>query len=215
MWRVSEFTNYPRNENEQRAQHMHKKICYILQLLLIWNRWLRFIEIDSIGNICDGREKKINQQELSTDNFIGKKLNPQNIFHTINKKMEACRTNEHSKYKNRGTSRIESTTHTKKNYSNQKNRRILSIHLFASLVFHVAFFVLPVPGLFFHSLFVSKSWYAHITIIYINFLLSYKLLLHKNTKYLFIYCTDVIVFYLCVFNTDAYLVYWCAMCMCG
>lgn len=65
--------------------------------------------------------------------------------------MEACKTNEHhSKFKNRGTPRIESTTytHTQKNYSNQKNRRILSIHLFASLVFHVAFFVLPVPELF-------------------------------------------------------------------
>lgn len=127
-----------------------QKICYILQLLLIWNRWLRFIEIDSIGNICDGREKKINQQELSTDNFSGKNSNPQNIFHTINKKMEACKTNgHHSKYKNRGTPRIESTTHThKKNYSNQKNRRILSIHLFASLVFHVAFLYCQCPDFF-------------------------------------------------------------------
>lgn len=127
-----------------------QKICYILQLLLIWNRWLRFIEIDSIGNICDGREKKINQQELSTDNFSGKNSNPQNIFHTINKKMEACKTNgHHSKYKNRGTPRIESTTHTQKKLQQpEKSQNFIDSFIRVS-GFPCRFFVLSVPGLFF------------------------------------------------------------------
>lgn len=127
-----------------------QKICYILQLLLIWNRWLRFIEIDSIGNICDGREKKLTSKSWALIILAEKKLNPQNIFHTINKKMEACKTNgHHSKYKNRGTPRIESTTYTQKKTT--ATRKIAEFYrfIYSRLWFSMSLFLYcPCPDFF-------------------------------------------------------------------
>lgn len=113
-------------------------------------------------------------------------MRPQNIshkMHTQKKIMKpttwkhAMKITEESYEKKKSEKRQGSNQKKKTKQKTTTTRKIAEFYRFIYsrlLIFHVVFIsVLPA---FFLSHSVSKSWYAHITIIYINFLLSYKLL---------------------------------------
>lgn len=173
-----------------------------MPLLLIWNRWLRFIEIDLVGNIwwCQGKNMPSNHLARVSHWWFrctekraqrGKKTWTRKIcsvqWWKKRQPMEACKTNgNHTsphKKPNNVKDRHRPTTKLLQQQIREKIAEFYRFYLFASLWFSMlpllfsslrGRFHCSCP-FFSHSL-ISKSWYAHITIIYINFLLSHKLL---------------------------------------